>query len=134
MLASGLREWLSVTSSYGRTMDRITESWPPSGSPQYLIGSELVSNTVYCLTGLPDVQHSGGRRGHCTGTFLNMKSLHTQSCVLAFPARRLNANLETPKRCAPSQATTIGWEDPQQPWPLWTCSGLQSPHQSSRVV
>lgn len=68
-----------------------------------IVASELVGNTASCPPGLPNVQYPGGR-GHFTGAFVSTKSRCTQSCVLAFPSRRLSANLEKLRRFSPSQS------------------------------
>lgn len=74
-----------------------------SMTSQRIVASELVGSTAYCLPGLRNVQYPGGR-GHFTGAFVSTKSRCTQSCMLAFPSRRLSANLEKLRRFSPSQS------------------------------
>lgn len=72
--------------------------------PQSPTGPALVNNTAYFFLGFQNVQHPG-RSGHFTGAFIRAKSLHTQSCVLAFPSQRDSApTWKTLRRCASSQA------------------------------
>lgn len=96
---------LSVTSSCGHTIDRTMSSLWLLPVP---VASEPVRNVASCLpVQYPGGGGGGGRMGVCEnfpGTFMSTKSPCTQNCVLAFPSRGLNTNLETLRRCMCSQS------------------------------
>ena len=130
MLASIMRDWLSVTSSCEHTMDRILESWLPSGFPQHLAGSEAVGNTALLPARSPKCpalwRGVGGwwtphRRIH-----EHEITAHTKLCVWPFQAGDSTPTwqyLGDVLQVRPPPQT--GWGDAQGSWPLQTCSGLQ---------